>query len=127
LNHTRITTAQQDSPYKPGKPSGTQTKLEKDQTPMAAHPYLPQTPSPSFKHKQKAPRIDPRSIFNSCKWYDHERERIPRFPKHFHAKKWSCYLSFENHSTYSQTVSKFNRLISLNLSEISRLKNKSID
>jgi len=119
LNHTRITTIQQDTSCRPKKPPGTHTKLERDQTLVVAQPCLPQTPSPSFKHKPKAPRIDPRSIFNSCNLNDNERERIHKFPKQFRAKKWSWYLSFKNHSTYRQIVTKFNRLISLDLSEIS--------
>jgi len=61
---------------------------------------------------QKAPRIDPRSIFNSYNLNDHEREKFSRFPEQFRAKKWLSYLSFENHITYSQTVTKFNKLIS---------------
>ena len=32
LNHTRIKLAQRDTSYRPGKPLGTTTKLEKDQT-----------------------------------------------------------------------------------------------
>jgi len=36
-----------------------------------------------------------------------------------HAKKWSCYHSFEKYNSYCQTITKFNRLISLNLGEIS--------
>jgi len=72
LNHTRITTAQQEPFCRLGKPPGTHTKLEKDQTLVVAQPYLPQTPSLSFKHKPKAPRIDPRSIFNICNLNDHE-------------------------------------------------------
>ena len=59
----------------------------------------------------KASRIDLTSIFTSCKLNDHERERISRFPEWFHTQKWSCYLSFKNHNTYSQTVTKFNMLI----------------
>ena len=112
LNHTWITTTQQDTSCRPGKPPSTHTKLEKDQTSVVTQPCLPQTPSPSFKHKPKAPRIDPRSIFNSCNLNDHERERFPTFLEQFRAKKWSTYLSFKNHSTYSQTVTKFNMLIS---------------
>jgi len=109
----------------------THTKPEKDQTSVVAQPCLPQTPSPSFKHKLKAPRIDLRSIFSGCNLNDHERERIHWFPKQFRTKKF-CYLSFENHNTYSQTVTKqvdfqINPLISLDLSEISQLKNKSSD
>jgi len=97
---------------RPGKSIGTHTKLEKDHTSVVAQPCPPQTPFPSFNHtKKNAPRIDPISIFTSCKLNDHERERISRFLEWFRAKKWSCYLSFENHITYSQTVTKFNRLI----------------
>ena len=80
LNHTRITTTQHDTSSRPGKPPSTHTKLEKDQTSVVAQPCLPQTPSPSFKHKQNGPKIYPRSMFTSCNLYDHERERIPRFP-----------------------------------------------
>jgi len=53
LNHTRITPAQQEPSCRPGKPPGTHTKLEKDQSSMVAHPSLPQTTSPSFKPSQK--------------------------------------------------------------------------
>jgi len=34
------------------------------------------------------------------------------FPEQFRAKKWSVSLSFKNHNSYSQTVTKFNRMIS---------------
>jgi len=43
LNHTRITLAQQEPSCRPGKPPGTHTKLEKDQTLVVAQPILPQT------------------------------------------------------------------------------------
>jgi len=36
LNHTRITPAQQEPSCRPGKPPGTHTKLEKDQTLVVA-------------------------------------------------------------------------------------------
>jgi len=36
LNHTRITPAQQEPSYRPGKPLGTHTKLEKDQSSVVA-------------------------------------------------------------------------------------------
>jgi len=81
LNHIRFTTAQQDTSCRAGKPPDTYIKLEKDQISMVAQPYLPQTPSPSFKQNQNAPRIDLRSIFTSYNIYDHEKERIPRFPE----------------------------------------------
>jgi len=55
LNHTRITTAQQDNSCRLGKPPGTHTKLEKDQ------PCLPQIPSPSFKHKPNQELIQDQS------------------------------------------------------------------
>jgi len=42
LNHTRITPAQQEPSCRPGKPPGTHTKLEKDQTSVVAQPCLPQ-------------------------------------------------------------------------------------
>jgi len=111
LNHTRITSAQQESSYKPGKPPSTHTKLEKDQTLVVAHPCLPQTTFSKLQTKPKAPRIDPRSIFNNCNTYDHERESFHKFLEPNRALKWSTDLSFENHSFYSQTVTKFNRLI----------------
>jgi len=101
LNHTRINSAQQDTSCKPGKPPSTHTKLEKDQTTVLAQPCLPQTPSPSFKHKQKAQRIDPSSIFISCNLYDHERESFHKFPDQFRTKKLSTDLSFKNYSFYS--------------------------
>jgi len=37
--------------------------------------------------KPKAPTINPRSIFNCCKLYDHEGESFHKFPEQFHAKK----------------------------------------
>jgi len=43
LNHTRITPAYQEPSCRPGKPPGTHTKLEKDQTLVVAQPCLPQT------------------------------------------------------------------------------------
>jgi len=112
LNHTRITPAQQEPSCRPGKPLGTHTRLEKDQTSVVAHPNLPQTTFSKFQTKPKAPRIDPKSIFNYCKLYDHEGESFHKFPKQFHVQNWSTELSFENHSFYSQIVTKFNRLIS---------------
>jgi len=52
-NHTRSTSAQQDTSYKPGNPLRIHTKLEKDQTSVVAQPCLPQPPSPSFKTQAK--------------------------------------------------------------------------
>ena len=134
---TWITPAQQEPSCRPGKPPGIHTKLEKDQTLVVAQPFLPQTTFSKLQTKPKTPRIDPRSIFNSCNTYDHEGESFHKFPKPNRALKWSTDLSFENHSFYSQTITKFNRLIfksigwfhltSLDLSEINRLKTKSID
>jgi len=43
LKYTRITQAQQEPSCRPGKPPGTHTKLEKDQTSVVAQPCLPQT------------------------------------------------------------------------------------
>ena len=77
LNHTRVTPAQQEPSCRPGKPPGTYTKLEKDQTSMVAQPSLPQTTFSKLQTKPKAPRIDPRSIFNCRKLYDHEGESFP--------------------------------------------------
>jgi len=111
LNHTRITAAQQEPSCKPGKPPGTHTKLVKDQTSMVAQPSLPQTTFSKLQTKPNALRIDPRSIFNSCNTYDHEGESFHKFLEQNRALKWSTDLSFENHSFYSQTVTKFNRLI----------------
>jgi len=74
LNHTRITLAQQKRSCRPGKPPGTHTKLEKDQTSVVAQPSLPQTTFSKHQTRPKAPRIDPRSIFNCCSLNDHERE-----------------------------------------------------
>ena len=125
LNHTRITQTQQEPSRRPGKPPGTHTKLEKDQTLVVAHPWLPQTIFSKLQTKPKAPRIDPRSIFNSCNTYDHEAVGFHKFPDQNRALKWSTDLSFENHNFYSQIVTKFSRLISLDISEISRLKTKS--
>jgi len=58
----------------------THTKLEKDQTSVVAQPSLPQTTFSKLQTKPKAPRIDPRSIFNSCNTYDHEGESFHKFP-----------------------------------------------
>jgi len=79
LNHTRVTPAQQEPSCRLGKPPGTHTKLEKDQTSMVAQPSLPQTTFSKLEIKPKAPRIDPRSIFNCCKLYDHEGESFHKF------------------------------------------------
>jgi len=87
LNHTRITPAQQEPSYRPGKPQGTHTKLEKDQTSVVAQPILPQTTFSKLQTKPKATRIDPRSIFNCCKLYDHETESFHKFPKQNRALK----------------------------------------
>jgi len=87
LNHTRITPTQQEPSYRPGKPLGTHTKLEKDQTSVVAQPILPQTTFSKLQTKPKAPRIDPRSIFNSCNTYDHEGESFHKFPKQIRALK----------------------------------------
>jgi len=111
LNHIRITPTQQKPSCRPEKSPGTHTKLEKDQTWVVAQPSLPQTTFSKLQTKPKAPRIDPRSIFNSCKLYDQEGESFHKFSEQFRAKKWPEYLSFKNHSSYSQTVTKFNRLI----------------
>jgi len=43
LNHTRITPTKQEPSWRLGKPPGTHTKLEKDQTSVVAQPSLPQT------------------------------------------------------------------------------------
>jgi len=106
-----ITPAQQEPSCRLGKPPSTHTKLEKDQTLVVAQPCLPQTTFSKLQTKPKASRIDPRSIFNSCNTYDHEGEIFHTFPEPNRALKWSTDLSFENHSFYSQTVTKFNRLI----------------
>jgi len=87
LNHTRITPAQQEPFCRPGKPLGTHTKLEKDQTSVVAQPSLPQTTFSKLQTKPKAPRIDPRSIFNNSNTYDHEGESIHTFPEQIHALK----------------------------------------
>jgi len=87
LNHTRITPAQQEPSYRPGKPPGTYTKLEKDQTSVVGHPILPQTTFSKLQTKPKAPRIYPRSIFNSCNTYDHEGESFHKFPEQIRALK----------------------------------------
>ena len=81
LNHTRITPAQQEPSCRPRKPPGTHTKLEKDQTLVVAQPSLPQTTFSKLQTKLKALRIDPRSIFNCCKLYDHEGESFHKFPE----------------------------------------------
>jgi len=78
---------------------------------VVAQPNLPQTTFSKLQTKPKAPRIDPRSIFNNCNTYDHEGESIHTFPEQIRALKWSTNLSFENYSLYSQTVMKFNILI----------------
>jgi len=87
LNHTRITPAQQEPFCRPGKPPGTHTKLEKDQTSVVAQPILPQTTFSKLQTKPKAPRIDPRSIFNNCNTYDHEGESFHKFPEQIRALK----------------------------------------
>jgi len=81
LNHTRITPAQQEPSCRPGKPPGTHTKLEKDQTSVVAQPILPQTTFSKLQTKPKAPRINSRSIFNNYNTYDHEGESYHTFPK----------------------------------------------
>ena len=106
LNHIRVILAQQEPFCRPGKPLCTHTKLEKDQTLVVAQPSQPQTTFFKLQTKLKAQRIDPRSIFNCCKLYDHEGESFYEFPEQFRAK------NFENHNFYSQTITKFNRLIS---------------
>jgi len=87
LNHARITPAQQEPSCRLGKPPGTHTKLEKDQTLVVAHPCLPQTTFSKLQTKPKAPRIDLRSIFNSYNTYDHEGENFHTFPEPNHALK----------------------------------------
>jgi len=111
LNHTRVTPAQQEPSCKPGKPQCTHTKFEKDQTSVAIQPSLPQTTFSKLQTKPKVPRIDPRSIFNYCKLYDHEGESSHKFLGQFHVQNSSTTLSIENDSFYSQIVTKFNRLI----------------
>jgi len=87
LNHTRITPAQQEPSCRPGKPPNTHTKLEKGQTSMVAKPILPQTTFFKVQTKPKAPRIDPRSIFNSCNTYDHKGESFHKFSEQICALK----------------------------------------
>ena len=53
LNHTRITPAQQEPSCRPGKPPGTHTKLDKDQTLVVAQPCLPQTTFSKLQTKPK--------------------------------------------------------------------------
>jgi len=79
LNYTRITPAQQEPSCRPGIPLGTHTKLEKDKTSVVAQPSLPQTTFSKLQTKPKAPRIDPRSIFNNYNTYDHEGETFHNF------------------------------------------------
>ena len=55
LNHIRITLAQQKPSCRPGKPPGTHTKLEKDQTSVVAQPCLLQTTFSKLQTKPKAP------------------------------------------------------------------------
>jgi len=87
LNHTRVTPAQQEPSCRLGKPPGTHTKLEKDQTSMVAQPSLPQTPFSKLQTMPKASRIDPRSIFNYCILYDHKGESFHKFPEQIRALK----------------------------------------
>jgi len=87
LNHTRITSAQQEPSCRPRKPPGTHTKLEKDQTSVVAQPNLPQTTFSKLQTKPKAPRIVPKSVFNYCKLYDHEGESFHTFPEQIRALK----------------------------------------
>jgi len=87
LNHTRITPAQQEPSCRPGKPPGTHTKLEKDQTSVVTQPILPQTTFSKLQTKPKALRIDLRSIFNSYNTYDHEGESFHKFPEQIRALK----------------------------------------
>jgi len=82
-NHT----SKQEPSCRPKKPPGTHTKLEKDQTLVVAQLSLPQTTFSKIQTKPKAPRIDPRSIFNSCNTYDHEGESFHKFPEPNHALK----------------------------------------
>jgi len=53
LNHTRIVPTQQEPFYRPRKPPGTHTKLEKDQTLVVAQPILPQTTFSKLQTKPK--------------------------------------------------------------------------
>jgi len=53
-----------------------------------AQPSLPQTTFSKLQTKPKAPRIDPRSIFNCCKLYDQEGESFHEFPEQFCTQKW---------------------------------------
>jgi len=89
LNHTRITPAQQETSCKPGKPPDTHTKLEKDQTLVVAQPILLETTFSTLQTKPKAPRIDPRSIFNNYNTYDHEGESFHKLSEQICALKWS--------------------------------------
>ena len=86
MNHIKITPAQQEPSCKPGKPPSTHTKLEKDQISVVAQPSLPQTTFSKLQTKPKAPRINPISIFNCCKLYNHEGESFHKFPKQFHVQ-----------------------------------------
>jgi len=61
--------------------TNTHTKLEKDQTSVVAQSILPQTTFSKPETKPKAPRIDPRSIFNTCNTCDHEGKSFHNFPE----------------------------------------------
>jgi len=87
LNHTRITPAQQEPSCRLGNPPSTHIKLEKDQTSVVGQLSLPQTTFSKLQTKQKAPRIDPRSIFNCCKLYDHDGDSFHKFPEQIRALK----------------------------------------
>jgi len=78
---------------------------------VLAQPSLPNLFLQALKTKQKAPRIIQDQSSTAAHLYDHERESIPLISNSFRAQNGKSSISFEKNRTYSQTVTKFNKLI----------------
>jgi len=110
LNHTRITITQQDISCRLRKPPDTHKAWERSN--LSDSTTLPtsntfsklQTQAKCSKNWSKINLHQLQTIWT-------RKREISRFQEQFCAKKWSSCLSFENHNTYSQIVTKFNRLI----------------
>jgi len=78
---------------------------------VVAKPSLPNLFLQASKTKPKVPRMIQDQSSTAAHLYDHKRESIPLIPKSFRAQNGSPFLSFEKNELYSQTITKFNKLI----------------
>ena len=109
LNHTRVTPAQQEPSCRPRKPPSTHTHKAWERSNLSGS-----TTQSTTNHFLQASN----QAKGSKNWFKINLQllqtvwsRRREFPDQFRTKNWSELLSFENHSFYSQSVTKFNRLI----------------